>query len=190
VTPLQDNDLLADLKADSAQALHEIFVRYHAKLCIVSFRIVRDHALAKDVAQQVFIKLWEKRNILVITSSLEAYLKRAAFNTALNILEQQKRTQSNLPDRIFVQTIGNDVSQLHEFHELERRAKEAVDKLPTRTRAVFTMIRTEAMSYAEVAAALKISIKAVEKEMMKALRLLREMLKDYLPIALIILAML
>jgi RNA polymerase sigma-70 factor, ECF subfamily len=189
VTLPTDKDLLDHLKNGSAHALHEIFIRYHAKLCTVAFKIVRDRELAKDIAQQVFIKLWEKRERLTITSSLEGYLKRAAFNTALNSWEQQKRTQAHFPEKTLSQAIGNDVSRQLEFRELETHVMRAIDQLPVRTRAVFTMVRSEEMSYAEVADALQISVKAVEKEMMKALRLLREQLQHYLSLGLIILSL-
>lgn len=187
MTLSKDQDHLANLRNGSTQVLNEIFVEHHAKLCTIAYRVLRDQDAAKDVVQQVFLKIWEKRTSLDITSSIEAYLKRAVFNTSLNTLEKQKRTRIN-PGENIIQSIGDDVSDLHTYNELELRAKAAIDKLPPRTRAVFTLIRTEDMSYKEVAESLSISIKAVEKEMMKALRILREMLQEYLPLVLIMLS--
>jgi RNA polymerase sigma-70 factor, ECF subfamily len=66
--------------------------------------------------------------------------------------------------------------------ELSMKAEKAILALPERTRLVYTLIRSEEMSYKEVANTLSISTKAVEKEMMKALRILREALKEYLTI--------
>jgi RNA polymerase sigma-70 factor (ECF subfamily) len=71
--------------------------------------------------------------------------------------------------------------------ELKEKANHAIEKFPGRTRIVYTLIRSEEMSYREVAETLNISLKAVEKEMMKALKMLREALKDYLPSAIILL---
>lgn len=75
-------------------------------------------------------------------------------------------------------------SDEHSYNELSVMAEKAIETLPARTRAVFQLIRLEGMSYREVAQHLDISEKAVEKEMMKALRMLRDMLKDYLTVLL------
>jgi RNA polymerase sigma-70 factor (ECF subfamily) len=80
---------------------------------------------------------------------------------------------------------GQETDQQQLAEELAQLAQKAISKLPPRTQAVFKLIRTEEMSYKEVAETLHISTKAVEKEMMKALRLLRQALKDYLPILLL-----
>jgi len=188
VAPSQDQDLVASLRDGNTQALKEIFVCHHTKLCTIAYRILRDQEAAKDVVQQVFLKIWEKRNTLTITTSVEAYLKRAVFNTSLNVYEQRKRIQHSTDVSDYIQSVGDDVSELQAYHELESRAQTAIEKLPPRTRAVFTLIRSEEMSYKEVAESLNISTKAVEKEMMKALRLLREMLQEYLPLVLIMLS--
>ena len=74
----------------------------------------------------------------------------------------------------------NVIDRQHSFNELSSRVDEAINKMPLRTKAVFTLIRFEEMTYQEVSESLDISLKAVEKEMMKALKLLREALKDYL----------
>jgi RNA polymerase sigma-70 factor (ECF subfamily) len=133
--------------------------------------------------QEVFIKLWQKRKELTIDFSLEAYLKRAVVNTSINHLDRKQRiTSLDASQAKFVQASENTVDQQQSFNELSVRIDYAIGKLPQRTQLVFKLIRFEEMSYKEVSEGLEISLKAVEKEMMKALRLLREALKDYLPL--------
>src|SRR5690242_181874 len=86
-----DKNLVEALKRDDRSAIDTIFLKYHALLCRISFRIVNDADEAKDVVQEVLIKLWRNRRALTIDYSLEAYLKRPVVNTSLNRIESKKR---------------------------------------------------------------------------------------------------
>lgn len=181
--PSNDQNLIKSLQQNDRSAIDTIFLKYHSLLCRVSLRIVNDTEAAKDVVQEVFIKLWRNRKELSITVSLEAYLKRAVVNTSLNYIESKKKFTS-------IDQLNPHIHHTSEDHqqsadELSSRIDGAVNQLPIRTKAVFTLIRYEDLSYKEVSESLNISLKAVEKEMMKALRLLREMLKDYLPLLIV-----
>jgi RNA polymerase sigma-70 factor, ECF subfamily len=178
---MDDKALLALLRKDDPLAMKVIFNHNHILLCNLVFRMVKDTDQAKDIVQDVFLKLWRNRHKIEIEVSLEAYLKRAAINTALNYLESIGRwSKLELNEHDLASFALNSTDREFSFDELSQKASTAIQNLPTRTRTVFTLIRSEEMSYKEVAEALDISIKAVEKEMMKALRLLRESLKDYL----------
>jgi RNA polymerase sigma-70 factor, ECF subfamily len=161
-------------------ALKEIFMTHHESLCRVAFRIIPDKEKAKDIVQDVFLKLWIKRTELMINVSLGAYLKRSVVNTALNVLQQQRTVPLDESTSAEQFPSVRSPEEEKEFSELQMVADTAIRQLPDRTRLVFQLIRFEGCSYREVAAQLAISEKAVEKEMMKALRLLREALKDYL----------
>jgi RNA polymerase sigma-70 factor, ECF subfamily len=164
--------------------LKDIFLKHHSDLCRVAFRIVADAEKSKDIVQDVFLKLWIKRTDLEISISLQAYLRRAVVNTALNTLKELRHATLPENDVTSLQrSSGNLVEETH-FKELAAVAEGAIESLPPRTKAVFRLIREEEMSYREVSAALEISEKAVEKEMMKALKLLRIQLRDYLPVML------
>jgi RNA polymerase sigma-70 factor (ECF subfamily) len=148
---------------------------------------LKDTDRSKDVVQEVFIKIWQNRKSMEITGSLHAYLRKAAVNTALNHLESANRRRVvDLAEADLTALASNTTIQEISFQELNEKAKQAILQLPVRTRTVFTLIRNEEMSYSEVADALDISSKAVEKEMMRALRLLREALKNYLNPSLLI----
>ncbi len=178
----EEKALISRLKQGEQSALKIIFNTYHTWLCQVSYAIVSDEDEAKDVVQEVFIKLWRNREKLEIHSSLPAYLKRAVVNTSLNQIEKHKVFKRAEIEKFDLKNSGNnEVEQKLFLEELSLLAENAIQDLPTRTKAVFTLIRSEEMSYKEVAGTLNISLKAVEKEMMKALRLLRKALKEYLP---------
>jgi RNA polymerase sigma-70 factor, ECF subfamily len=186
VTTDEEANLIAALKLGDRLALGAIFRKYHSVLCRISFRILNDTDEAKDIAQQVFIKLWQNRNALSITYSLEAYLKKAALNASLNRIESKKRFEPlDSRSELLGPKAERIVENQQEANELQSQIDMAIGQLPTRTRAVFILIRFEGMSYKEAAETLVISSKAVEKEMLKALRILRELLRDYLNVFLL-----
>ncbi len=178
---MNEKDLVGLLKKNDRGAMQVIFKTFHSSLCRLAYAIAKDTDQAKDIVQEVFIKLWKNRQQLEITESLEAYLKKAAVNTALNYLDSKNRWKKQDLDKSDLTSFAsNPTAQAISFEELSNRANKAIDQLPIRTRSVFTLIRNEEMSYKEVSDSLGISPKAVEKEMMRALRLLREDLKDFL----------
>jgi RNA polymerase sigma-70 factor (family 1) len=180
-----DQQLISSLRQGDTLALEKLFHQYHAELCSIAHRLLDDREKSKDVVQEVFIKLWKNRASLEITYSIKAYLRKAVVNTTLNVIEQTKKTGHMALDEKIDFTDERTASSGHDLGELESRVQEAIAQLPARTRAVFTLIRMEEMSYREVASALTISEKAVEKEMMKALRILRSALRDYLPLLIV-----
>jgi RNA polymerase sigma-70 factor (ECF subfamily) len=178
------------LRKGNLSAIKYIFDAYHPGLCLLAYRILKDTDQAKDVVQDVFIKLWGNRHDLEITGSLKAYLRKATVNTALNFVRSSRRFNKQELEQTDLSAFGANSTEEDIFYEeLTQKANKAIDDLPGRTRIVFTLIRAEEMSYKGVAETLQISTKAVEKEMMKALRLLRDALKDHLdnPLLLIML---
>lgn len=163
-----------------------LFRRLYRPLCIHARAYLQSREEAEEVVQSVFLVFWEKRNQLDIESNLTSYLYRSVRNHALNVIKHEtvKRKHSG-----YVINHTSEESHDHdtiETSELEHKISTALETLPEQCRLVFTMSRYKEMKYAEIAAELGISVKTVENHMGKALRLLREQLKDYLPIILVI----
>jgi RNA polymerase sigma-70 factor (ECF subfamily) len=185
---MNERELIELLKKDDPLAMQTIFKTFHSSLCRLVYNISKDADQAKDIVQDVFIKVWQNRHELNITGSLEAYLRRAAVNTALNHIERNQRSKTReLYESNLTRLAANPTAEAMSYKELSQHANKAISELPVRTRVVYTLIRNDDMSYKEVAETLYISTKAVEKEMMRALRLLRVALKDFLNPSLILL---
>ena len=178
---LKEKQLLASLKNGEKSAINILFQSYHAVLCSVAFRLIRDRDVAKDIVQDVFIKVWNNRHSIEINYSFSAYLRRSVVNTSLNYLEKNQRNRHVALETLNVHPEASPADQSHTFSELSNQVEKAIQNLPVRTRAVFVLIRQEEMSYKELGESLQISTKAVEKEMMKALRRLRQNLRNFLP---------
>ena len=181
-----EKQLLVLLKQDERSAIKAVFEKYHATLCYTAYRLLGDKDLAKDVVQDVFIKFWNSRASINITTSLAGYLKRSVINAAINQLEKDQRLAKVSIDKLSNHPEGTSADRDHRLLEITSALEKAIAELPVRTRTIFILIRKEEMSYKEVSETLNISSKAVEKEMMKALRLLREMLREFLAIAIVL----
>jgi RNA polymerase sigma-70 factor (ECF subfamily) len=173
-------DLTTRLKTDDKTVLKELFDAHYPSVCAAINRFTATRSVTEDLAQQVFIRFWEKRHQITVTISPGAYLHRMAVNEALAWLRSKKNRQPEeiTPATPFVPQAGVEDGYLHE--ELQQQILEAVETLPPRCRAVFQLSRFEEMTYQEIAAGMGISVKTVEHQMGKALRVLRERLQFYL----------
>jgi RNA polymerase sigma-70 factor, ECF subfamily len=162
-----------------------LFQVNYQPLCTTSFRIVQDKDIAEDIVQDIFIKLWERRETLVIETSLKAYLIRSTINQSLNYLKKYRNTLER--EFAFGAEIGAESNVTEDtvlFRELSKKAEQAISALPEGCRLVFVLSRHEQLSYREISARLNISVKTVENQMSRALRHLRRYL---LPVAALIL---
>ena len=171
-------DFLSRLKADDRKALQKLFHQHYNMVCQAVYRMVPDRAQAEDIGQEVFIKLWEKRHQLNIQSSIGAYLRRMAVNEGISYLRKQKRYESEELNPSIHGGKDNSLETVMAGKELQQRIHQAVGSLPPKCRMVFQLSRQEELSYREIADKLGISIKTVENQMGKALKTLRQLLKD------------
>jgi RNA polymerase sigma-70 factor (ECF subfamily) len=163
------------------QAFEKLFKDYFTPLMVFSRRILADEDDAREVVHQVFINLWEKRKEMDLNTSLKSYLFTSVHNRSLNVKRDRKKFSSEeVPE-----SAGEwDVSDQIEAMELEEKIRDAVEALPGRCREIFQLNRFDGLRYSEIAERLDISVKTVENQMSKALRILREQLARYLTILL------
>lgn len=176
-----DRELLDRLRTGSRDAFDTIFRQHYAPLVIVAVSILHDRGTAEDVVQDVMLELWRRREALAIETTLRSYLFRATRNRALNRIRHEqvtRRAEPLLAPDPAVQPAAD--RRLHE-HEIAGAVQRAVAELPARCREVFELSRVQGLKYAEIADVMNISIKTVEAQMGKALRLIRERLAPWLP---------
>jgi len=158
-----------------------LFRDYFPPLMAFARKILGDEEDAREVVQQVFINLWEKRERLDLSTSLKSYLFTSVHHRSLNVIRDRKKFSSaEVPD-----VAGEwDVSVQIESLELEGKIREVIESLPEKCREVFELNRFEGLKYSEIAARLGISVKTVENQMTKALKILRDQLGKYLSLIL------
>ncbi len=164
-------------------AFEMLFRTYYQPLCQYAYSFLNDKDEAEEVVQSTFITVWEKRNDIRIETSMKSYLYRSVRNGCLNFIKHVKvRKQFVAAETAAGEPTYDGVSQKVISTELEGRILEAMKVLPEQCRLVFQLSRFEELKYHEIASQLNISVKTVENHMGKALKIMRQELKDYLPI--------
>ncbi len=138
------------------------------------FYLSGDSSLSEDLTQDVFMQLWDKR-FQIKEDTLRPYLFTIARNCFLKNIRRQKY---DLKFRsVFFENIEKvSPEYILEMKEFDQKLQESLAALPEKCRVIFLMSRIDDLSYREIAETLGVSIKAVEKQMSKALSLLREKL--------------
>lgn len=176
MTNAKTNEYLTALRTNQTDGLQQIFFEFHAPVFRRILTIVQDEGIADDLAQEVFIRLWEKRNTLDIQSNFAAYLQKMAMNEALGYL----RKQHNRIVPFHAQEDQRSVPAMGESlligEEMATKIEKALTSLPPRCREIFLMSREQGLTYQQIADQLTLSKKTVEHQMGKALQLLRQTL--------------
>lgn len=179
-TNQQEKEWLAGLKNGDKTAFKSIYNQYYKYLVVTAYNVLGDSDAARDLAQDVFVEIWNKRERINITSALKSYLRRAVVNKTLNRIKAGKRIDFNAPADL-PESNTDQYGQDEHLHaaDLEKTIHQAIAKLPERCRIIFTLCRLEKMPHKKIAAELDISTKTVENQMTRALMLLRKSLAPY-----------
>lgn len=160
-----------------------LFRKYYTNLLFYATRIVGEEE-AEDVVQDVFVELWRRQESMTVGEQIQAFLYRAVYTRALNVLKHrdiknsyeavmldihQKRIEFYQPD-------SNDVVKRIEDRELRKELSDAINELPDKCKMVFKLSYMHDMKNKEIAETLGISLRTVEAHMYKALKLLRDRL--------------
>lgn len=175
-----DEQILHLLGKDSSQAMDLMFKLYYPMLCTAIAKILPDTHVAEDLAQDVFFDVWKKRDTLHINASLQAYLRRAATNKTLNYIRDRKIKWDDEDKIPMMESASTSVTETLQGEDLKKLIDAAIDALPERCRLVFSLSRFEEMTYQEIANHLEISVKTVENQMTKALKMLKDAIGPYL----------
>ena len=177
---MSDQENLDRLRAGQEEGFDAIFRAYYPNLVGFADSILRDPAAAEDTVQEVMLELWRRRSNIVLETSLRAYLFQSTRNRALNRIRHQRVASRLAPELAAPTPLPSPDRELAE-QEMAARVQAAVGELPDRCREVFQLSRVQGLKYAEIAETLGISVKTVEAQMGKALRILRERLAAWLP---------
>ena len=181
-----DPEIVGAIRQGDEAAFEKTFRKFYGRLCNYACSMLKDEEESEEVVQTVFLTIWEKRADLEITLSLKSYLYRAVHNHCLNrfkhatVREAHREYTEN-----FIPQSYESVTEVIHANELEERIEKAVSTLPEQCQKAFRMSRFEELKYQEIADQLGISIKTVENQIGKALKILRSELADYLPSLLI-----
>ena len=180
------NQLALRIRNGDECSFELLFRKYYVRLCGFANKFLKDPEEAREIVQDVFLKLWEKRKDIKPEDSLTSYLFSMTRNKSINKL-RRKSVESKYTVILQLVYAENREISPHESllaNELDNEFTVAVGKLPDKCREIFDLSRIEGLRCSEIASMLQISVKTVEAHMSKALKILRIELKDYLMIVL------
>ncbi len=169
-----DKELLLRLKSGNKDAFEEIFRKYYSSLVFFALRYLNDKDLSESIVQGVFVRLWEKRELLDIRS-LKGYLVVSVRNRCNNELKRQGIVKT------YEKNSDLNTEEWPHFHEDEylKKIYSFIEELPPARKKILKMKLIDGLKYREIAEKLSISPKTVEAQMGKALKFLREKLLPY-----------
>lgn len=180
--------MIKDIKKGDKKAFETVFKEYFPRLSQFALTYVNDITVAENMAQDAFLKLWERHENLRVDDSLVAYLLTITKNNCLDYLKhlqvEIKHNNALLKNNIELELNYHALNRLEidllEYNEMKQMVEKIIHSLPAQCRAVFTMSRFENLTNAEIAKKLDIGIKAVEANITRALKIFRKEFKDYL----------
>lgn len=173
--------LIALLRSGDADAFERVYRSYVVALCRLANSYLRSHDAAEDIVQDLFTWLWANRHGFHPEHGVRAYLFGAVRNRALNALRDEATASRVAATQLSAGTGRSAAADAGLMAtDLESAIQAAVEGMPPRCREVFVLLRSQALTYAEVAAILGISPKTVEVHMGRALAILRARLGPWL----------
>lgn len=173
---MNQRKLILGLKRGDHDSYETLFDLYYVKFVNFADAILKDRTVAKDIVQEAFIKIWVNRARLDENQSLENFIYVIVKRLILNYMRDNKHVDSLGPEN--VNTVQSNVWGGQDLiliaNETRHRIQDIISKMPPQRRTVFIMSRSKGMSNKEIADALQISIKTVERHMTLALAELRE----------------
>jgi len=186
---MSEIDIFQKLKSGDTKAFEQIYYKYWSKLFDQAYRRLADEEIVKELIQDLFTELWQKREIIKIHTSISSYLHQALKFKIYNYYKSQQ-VQERYRQFINTQSKPHLVNNLTEerinYIDLHQALKKSIEKLPKQTKRAYTLKQEGGLTYPEIAATLKISTSTVEKHIIKALKAIREELKYFIWLLLIL----
>lgn len=173
---------------DKEQTFKLLYEEYYAPFCLYAKRFIEDKETREDIVSDVFASLWDKIDTFEVNSDTTlGYIKICVKNNCLNFLKHQEH-EWNYAEiiRKKVPVYETEPDSVYTLNELYRMLYETLDKLPESYRIVFIESFFQGKTHAEIAEELSLSVKSVNRYKQKAIELLRNELKDYLPLLLLL----
>lgn len=177
---MDEKELLTRLRNEGSEsALRELFDRHYARLYRAALFFTQHEEFAKEVTLDVFATIWEKRKSMIIPENFRHFSFVMVRNASVNILKKESHAVADGEVEV-AEALSPDAQELLEQSELFEQYERLLSELPPRCREVFSLVKEEGRTYAEVAEVMGITVKTVDAQLQKALAYLRTNLAKYL----------
>lgn len=182
---MDEQMILERLRSGDSLVFEWLFTSRYPRLCFYATKLLGNTTLAEEIVSDTFADIWEKRERIVFTSSVTAYLFSMVHNKCINQIRRDKVITSY--KRHLLQTKAEfspaDMpDQVFDEKALAEKINRAIESLPEKCQVIFRMSRFENRKYREIAEILQLSTKTVEKQMSIALDKIRRSLGNLMTI--------
>lgn len=175
-----DIELWALVKQDDATAFETLYSRHWEKCYSISYWHLMEQESAKDLVQELFVDLWDKRKQIHIMETLEGYLKAAVRNRIYNHIRSmgiKKRHYNTISQES--KESGYSTEELNNERELRRLYQDEIGKLPPKMKEIFTLNKEKGFSISQIAEQLSLSEQTIKNQLGNALKKIRSGLEHY-----------
>lgn len=174
---LSDRQLANQIKKGQTHAFDQLFERYSQRLYRFSKSLLKNHEDSEEVVQEVFFRIWKKRDELDERKSFQSFLFSIAYNTIVDQFRQRVKDQK-YEQFLIKQAQQNylDPENKLEYKELKKQVEKAINELPERRKKIYQLSREKGLCYKEIASRLQIKSKTVENQLNLALKHIRKRL--------------
>lgn len=162
------------LKKDVSKAYTYLVDKYHHKLCVYALGLTNNHDAAEDIVQNVFIRVWKKRDNLKTDFSIQGFLYKSVYNEFIDDYRKQKFVLPLEKKYIDELTTLIEEEDQNSLEKLINLVKLEIQNLPPKCKEIFLLSKKEGLTNIEISEYKNISIKSVEAHITKAFSILRE----------------
>jgi len=183
-----DKQLVLLLKKNEVKAFDTLFQKYSNKLYRFSFSLLKNSEDSKEIVQEAFFRIWNKRNEIDAFKSFKSYLFTISYHLVIDQLRLRLKDQeyrSFLHE--YFDLADDNLNSTSDFETLNQRIELAVNELPEKRKQIYLMSRENGLSHKEIAEQLSINVKTVENQVGHAIKHIKLSLRnDFLPMLLIV----
>ena len=170
----KNSDLILQLKKGNPDAYAHLVDTYNHKLCLYAYSLMNDIPISEDIVQNVFIKVWERRNNLNEDFSIKSYLYKSVYNTCIN--EYKKNQSMTALEKKYIEELDRIAEDKDEatLERLTALVKEAIQELPPKCKEIFLLSKKEGLTNVEISDYLNLSKNTIERQISIAFSKIRE----------------
>jgi RNA polymerase sigma-70 factor (ECF subfamily) len=177
---LPEKELLNRISQGDEAAFTEIFHHYSQHIWQFVLKKTKSETIAEEIVQEVFLKLWVKKETATDIDDLPSYLYTMATNKTYDYFKKvagDSRKLENLWHQVQQAKVANPVEETIDFRESMEMVNQAIEQLPPQRKKIYLLNRMEGLSYEEIAQQLNISKSTVSNQLVEATKFIREYVK-------------
>jgi RNA polymerase sigma-70 factor (ECF subfamily) len=173
--PRDDEKLLVSkLRNNEVKSFDLLFEKYSAKLYRFSFSLLKNHEDSKEIVQETFFRVWEKRREIDSSKSFKSFLFTISYHLIIDQLRLKLKDQEYRKFlKEYFKTEEVKIDSVTDYETLNRQISAVIEGLPVKRKQIFIMSREQGLSHKEIAGQLNISVKTVENQINLALKLIK-----------------